>query len=156
MADKPGIQPLNTSSADEQQMQQIREILFGEQQRLTDAQLSRLETRLGDQSDQLRDLFESRLSQALETLRQEMDTHANRQQTALDSLDNALRSLVGKADERITLLDSDLQDPAHRLSQTIAEQATAHDSLAQRSVERETLAELLEQIANRLRMADPK
>jgi hypothetical protein len=137
-------------------MQQIREILFGEQQRLTDAQLSRLEARLGEQSEQLRELFESRISQALETLRQEMDTHANRQQTALDSLDNALRSLLGRADERITLLDSDLQDTAHRLSQTIAEQATAHDALAQRSVERETLAELLEQIASRLRTADPQ
>ena len=116
MADKPGIHPLNHSHADEQQMQQIREILFGEQQRLTDAQLSRLETRLGEQSDQLRELFESRLAQALETLRHEMDVHANRQQTALDSLDNALRALLGKTDERITLLDSDLQDADHRLS----------------------------------------
>jgi hypothetical protein len=153
MADKPGIHPLNRNNADEQQMQQIREILFGDHKRHTDEQLARLEGRLAEQDGQLRELFESRLAQALEALRSEIDTQANRQQLALDSLDNALRALLGKADERITLLDSDLQDSHHRLSQSLAGQADALDALAQRSVEREALAGLLEQMARQLRTA---
>ena len=151
MADKPGQRPLHTDSADEQQMEQIREILFGEQQRQTDAQLSRLEGRIGEQVEQLRGLLESRLAEAHEALRGEIDTHARHQQTALDGLDDALRATLDKTVERITLLDSDLQDTGQRLSRALEEQHAAHDALAQRSVSREDLAALLEQIARQLR-----
>lgn len=154
MEDKSGHRPLRSDNADEQQMEQIREILFGEQQRQTDAALSRLESRLGEQVEQLRGLLDSRLVQAQEALRGEIDTHARRQQTALDSLDNALRALLDKTGDRITMLDSDLQDAGQRLSRMLEEQQAAHAALAHGSVSRDVLAELLEDMARRLRAMD--
>lgn len=135
-------------------MAQIREILFGEQHRQTAQDLARLEAHLGEQERNLRGLLEDRIaavSGAVDALRGELGTQGERQQAALDSVEGALQLLLDKLDQRLTLLDSDLQDGHHRLEQSIGEQAAALERLRQSGVGRAQLADLLEALARQLR-----
>lgn len=140
MEDKPGIRQVGTAaSVDEQNMAQIREILFGEQNRRTSHALNRLDERF------------AALSAAMDALRSDLRTEGERRQAALDGVESALRALLEKFDQRLTLLDSDLQDDRHRLGQSIAEQTAALDRLQQGSVGRAQLADLLESLVGQLR-----
>lgn len=151
MSDKPGVRPLQGNPADEQQMEQIREILFGEQQRDTERRIASLANRIGEQDDALRRLIDERIGAALDALRGELGEQADSQRRGLDGLETALHALLGKTEERLNLLDSDLQDTAQNLRNSISEQAAAHDALAAGSVQRAQLATLLEQMAAQLR-----
>lgn len=147
MADKPGIRQVASDAADENKMEQIREILFGEQTRQTADHLARIESQLGKQDAALRALLDERVDE----LRSHLEAHGAQQRAALDGVESAIRELLGKVDERVTLLDSDLQDAGHRLSQSLDQQAAAHERLLQSSVDRAQLAQLLEGLAQRLR-----
>lgn len=151
MAEKPGFRHIGSASADEQQMAQIREILFGEQQRRIADQLGHIEHRLEEQLGELRTLLDQRVNQARDQLQQDLDKQAMRQQLALDGLDNALRALLQGLDDKIMLVDSDLQDADQRHRQALAEQVAEHERLQQDSVSRRHIAELLEQMARTLR-----
>jgi len=156
MGDKIGFGRVSSESADEQNMAQIREILFGEHNRQTANRIDRIESRLNEQDAALRELLDQRIDKALAGLRRELETQAKQQQAALDHLDGALRTLLGKADQRITLLDSDLQDNAHRLGQSLTEHSQSLDRLQQDNANRSQLAELFEGLARQLRSQSTK
>jgi hypothetical protein len=151
MAEKTGFEQLGSASVDDRQMAQIREILFGEQNRLTANRLSDIEQAIEKQATRLRQSMEQRISQAAEQLRQDLEKQGLRHQASLDGLDNALRGLLQGLDDKITLVDNDLQDNDQRHTRALAEQAEAHDRLAKNSVNRGQLADLLDDIARRLR-----
>ncbi len=154
MTEKTGFRRVSSESADEHNMLQIREILFGEYSRQTEQQLAEVTTRLDEQDRTLRELIDRRVSLAMEALHKDLDKQGTRQQAALDGLDNALRALLSRTDERMTLLDSDLQDVNHAVQKTLAEQTAAQEQLQQDSVARQQLAELLEAMAQQLRRPD--
>jgi len=156
MGDKIGFSRVSSESADEQNMAQIREILFGEHNRQTANRIDRIESRLNEQDAALGDLLDQRIDKALAGLRRELDTQAKQQQAALDGLDGTLRMLLGKTDERINLLDSDLQDTAHRLGQSLTEHSQSLDRLQQDNADRSQLAELFEALAHQLRSPTTK
>jgi len=156
MGDKIGFSRVSSESADEQNMAQIREILFGEHNRQTANRIDRIESRLNEHEAALRELLDQRIDKALAGLRRELETHGKQQQAALDGLDNALRAMLGKADERITLLDSDLQDTARRLDQSLTEHSQSLDRLQQDNADRSQLAELFEGLARQLRSPSTK
>lgn len=147
MAEKPGFRHISSASADEQQMAQIREILFGEQNRRTEGDLKSLGERLDTLDRALRELLDSRITQLSEGFHRELEKQGLRHQASIDGLDNALRGLLRGLDEKIDLVDSDLQDAQHKLKQAIDDHATA-------SVRRAQLADLLEQFAGQLRGGD--
>lgn len=151
MGDKIGFGRVSSSSADEQNMAQIREILFGEQERQTATRIGRIETRVSEQEAALRELLEQRIDKAMAALRQEIETRNGEQRAAIDGLDNELRKISGKTDERLSLLDSDLQDTEHRLGESIKQHTEALDRLQQQQVDRAQLAELFESVARQLR-----
>jgi hypothetical protein len=132
-------------------MAQIREILVGEHNRQTTNRIDRIESRLNEQDAALSEFLNQRIDKALAGLRREVETQGNQQQAALDGLDNALRALLGKTDERITLLDSDLQDTTHRLDRSLKEHSQSLDRLQQDNADRVQLAELFEGLARQLR-----
>jgi len=151
MAEKPGFKHIGSASADEQQMAQIREILFGEQQRRISEQLDGIERRFEEQLADIRALLDQRVNQARDQLHQDLDKQGMRQQAALDGLDNALRAQLQGLDDKIMLVDSDLQEADQRNRQALADQAAEHDRLQQSSASRQHIAELLEQMARTLR-----
>ena len=151
MGDKIGFGRISSSSADEQNMAQIREILFGERERQTATRIGRIETRVSEQEAALRELLEQRIDKAMAALRQEIETRNGKQQAALDGLDKELRERSAKTEERLSLLDSDLQDSEHRLGESIKRHAEALDRLEQQQVDRAQLAELFESVARQLR-----
>ena len=151
MGDKIGFGRVSSTSADEQNMAQIREILFGEQNRQTATRIGQMETRLGEQEAALRELLEQRIDKAMAALRQEIETRNGEQQAALDGLDSALHKLLDKTSERLSLLDSDLQDAEHRLGESLKQHTEALDRLEQNQVDRTQLAELFESFARQLR-----
>ena len=57
MGDKIGFGRVSSTSADEQNLAQIREILFGEQERQTATRIGRIETRVSEQETALRELL---------------------------------------------------------------------------------------------------
>ena len=156
MGDKIGFSRVSSTSADEQHMAQIREILFGEQNRQTENRIGRVESRLSEQDAALRELLDQRIDKALSTLRREFETRDKQQTAARDDLDGLLRALLTKADERITLLDSDLQDNMHQLNQVLAEQSQALEHLQHDKFDRAQLAELFETLARQLRGSPAK
>lgn len=154
MSDKPGFNRVSQVSADEQSMAQIREILFGEQSRHTEQQFDRLEQRLGEQEQALRRLLDERidaLGEHLQALRGDMAEQERRQERALEDLNTTLSALLGRLDERVTVLDSDQQDARHRQQQDSADHSAALDELKRRSAGRDQLADLLELMAGELR-----
>lgn len=156
MSDKPGVSRVSTTSADEQSMAQIREILFGEQTRQTEAHFSRLEVRLSEQERSLKALLDERvgkLTDNLAQLRYELGEQDQRQHSALDELNGTLSALLDKLDERLVLLDSDQQDTKHEQQRAVAEQRAALHDLEQCHIGRQQLAELLESMAGELRQS---
>lgn len=154
MTDKPGLSRVAGASVDEQQMAQIREILFGEQGRQTAQRIGRLEARVGEQEQALRRLVEERLaalSGTLEALRADLGSEGERHRAALDGLETSLRALLDGYDRRLAMLDSDLQDSRQQLEQSIAQHAEALGSLQQTGIGRAQLADILETLARQLR-----
>jgi chromosome segregation ATPase len=151
MGDETVFRQVRSETANEHDLAQIREILFGEQRRQTEQQIAHIETRLREQDETLRRLLDERIQQALDTARRDLDARATKQQTALDALDNALRALLQQTDDRLSVLDSDLQHSNHRLERSVAEQRGALERLQQDSAQRTQLAELLEDLARQLR-----
>ena len=89
MVEKPGFNRVSQESADERSMAQIREILFGEHTRHTEAQFERLEARLGEQEQALKTLLDQRitgLGENLRQLRDDLDGQDRRQDAALSDL----------------------------------------------------------------------
>ena len=156
MTEKIGFSRIRNSSTDEQDMAQIREILFGEQTRQADNRMARIESLLSAQDTALRDLLDMRIDRAAKALRDELGNQGRRQETALDAVDAELRALLQKNDERLTLLDSDLQDARQRADRSIDEYARSLDQLQQDSVDRSQLAELFEGLAQQLRKTSGK
>ncbi len=159
MVEKSGFNRVSQESADERSMAQIREILFGEQSRHNEQQFARLEARLGEQEQALKNLLDQRiddLSQNLQQLRDELDGQDQRQGAALDELHTTLSGLLNRLDERLTVLDSDQQDARHLQQQTAADQAAALESLERRNIGRTQLADLLEAMAGELRQSPDK
>lgn len=154
MPDTPGSRRVSANPADEQSLAQIREILFGEQARQTSQQLTQLETHLGEQERALRTLLDQRIaavSEAVEALRGDLGDQDERQVAALIGVEGALHALLDSLDNRLTLLDSDLQDSHQRLEGAVADQATALHSLQQTGLGRGQLADMLESIVRQLR-----
>lgn len=154
MNDKPGTSRVPSVDSEDQSMAQIREILFGEQSRHTEQQFAQLETRLDEQSERLQRLLEQRvneLARNLDALRADAEVRDQRQGAALDGLDTALRALLGRLDDRLTMLDSDQHENNQRLQQTATAHAAAIEQLNNDSVGREQLAALLEAMASQLR-----
>ena len=156
MTEKIGFGRLRNSSTDEQDMAQIREILFGEQTRQADNRMARIESLLSAQDTALRDLLDMRIDRAAKALRDELGNQGRRQETALDAVDAELRALLQRNDERLTLLDSDLQDARQQADRSIDEYARSLDQLQQDSVDRSQLAELFEGLAQQLRKTSGK
>lgn len=151
MAEKTDFEQPGGASVDDRQMAQVREILFGEQTRQMANRLSDVEQAIENQATRLRQSMEQRISQAVEQLRQDLEKQGMRHQASLDGLDNALRGLLQGLDDKINLVDSDLQDNDQRHTRALADQAEAHQRLAKASVDREQLADLLDGMARRLR-----
>ena len=150
-AEKLGLGRISSSSADEQHMAQIREILFGEQTRQAENRMARIESLLSAQDTALRELLDIRIDRATTELRDELGHQGKRQAVALDALDAEMRAMLNATDERLTLLDSDLQDARHQADRSFAEQAQSLDTLQQESVDRSQLAALFEGLAQQLR-----
>ena len=129
IAGKLGVGKVSGSGADEKDMARIREILFGEQTRESNNRMARIESLLSAQDTALRELLDMRIERAAKELREELGNHERRQETALDALHTELLTRLKNTDERLSLLDSDLQD----------------------TVDRAQLAELFESLARQLR-----
>lgn len=154
MADEPGIRRVGSGASDVQQMAQIRELLFGEQQRRTGDHLARLDARIAEQDTALRALLDERvaeLTRLADALRDGLAQQQRNQQAGLDAVESTLRSLLTQLDERVTLLDGDLHATAARLGDSLDRQAAAQEHLARASVDRAQLADLLEGVARHLR-----
>lgn len=153
MSEKTGFRQVRGESSDEHDMAQIRELLFGEHSRQTSRQLEQFEVRIREQEQALRRLLDQRLDQRLtdatQALRDDLDQQSRRQQANLDGLDTALRALFAKTDERVTLVDSELQAS----TQVLNELALSVERLQQGHVGRVHLAEMLEAMAQRLRQS---
>jgi len=156
VADNLGMGGVGGSAADEQHMAQIREILFGEQTRQADNRMARIESLLSAQDTALRELLDMRIDRATEELRDELGNQGRHQATALDALDAELRALLLTTGERLTLLDSDLQDAHHQTDRSLAEHARSLEQLRHDSIERSQLASLFESLAEQLRKTDEK
>lgn len=149
--EKLGFGRVKNGSADEKDMAQIREILFGEQNRQSANRMARIESMLSAQDTALRELLESRIDRAVKELLAELGSLGKHQATELDAVDAELRALLKKTDERLTLMDSDLQDARHQADHSLAEHTRSLDQLRQDSVERTQLAALFEGLARQLR-----
>lgn len=149
--EKLGFGRVKNGSADEKDMAQIREILFGEQNRQSANRMARIESMLSAQDSALRELLESRINRAVKELLDELGSLGRHQATELDAVDAELRAMLKKTDERLTSLDSDLQDARHQADQSLAEHTRSLDQLRQDSIERTQLAALLESLAQQLR-----
>jgi hypothetical protein len=149
-----GSQTQREDPDDDQQMAQIREILFGAESRRVSERLDQIERRLEQQVSALEAATDRRLTQTREQLHADIDKQGLRHQAALDGLDNALRALVQGLDDKLSLVDSDLQDLAQRQRQAMEQQLEEQRELARRSVSRAELAGLLEQFAGLLRRDD--
>jgi hypothetical protein len=156
MTGKLGFGGVGNSSADEQQMAQIREILFGEQTRQANNRMARIESLLSAQDTALRELLDIRIGRATKELREELGNQGKRQSTELDAVDAELRALLHSTDERLMLLDSDLQNARHQADRSLDEHARSLDRLRQDGVDRSQLAELFEGIAQQLRKTSGK
>lgn len=136
---------------EDRQMAQIREILFGAESRRVADRIEQLERRLAQQAESIEALLDRRLAQTREQLHADIDKQGQRHQAVIDGLDNALRALVRGVDDKLSLVDSDVQDLAHGLRQAIETQGEAQRALERQSVDRAELAGLLEQFAGLLR-----
>ena len=85
-------------------MAQIREILFGEQERQTASRIGRIETRVSEQEAALRELLEQRIDKAMAALRQEIETRNGKQQAALDGLELARRIRAGASPPAVVVM----------------------------------------------------
>ncbi len=154
MADTPELTRIGSAAAEDKDLAQIREILFGEQGRRIGERLATLDARLGQHESELRSALDEQRSgfeRAFAELEERLHAQQVSQQAALDGLEATLRGLLEQADGRLTRLDSDLQDATHRLLQSLEQQAAEQERLQQASLGREQLAELLEGMARRLR-----
>lgn len=156
ITEKIGFGGASNSAADEQDMARIREILFGDQTRQADNRMARIESLLSAQDTALRELLDMRIDRAAKALRDELGNQGRRQETALDAVDAELRALLRKNDERLTLLDSDLQDARQQADRSLDEYARSLDQLQQDSVDRSQLAALFEGLAQQLRKTPGK
>ena len=116
MSEKTGVHQVRRESTDEQDMAQIRELLFGEHSRQTSRRLEEIAARLNAQ-------------------------------------EQALRALVAQTDERVTLIDSELQESNTSLRHAIDALAQDLERMQQGSVNRIHFAELLETMARQLRQS---
>ncbi len=151
MTENTGITRVRADAADESSMQQIREILFGEQRRLTAEHLARIESRLSEQDAALRGLLEERIGSAVQGLQETLASEGERQRAALGDLDQALRSLLLDLEQRLRKVDDDLQDSHDHLRQSLAARDEALEALQQHGVSRTQLADALESLARQLR-----
>jgi chromosome segregation ATPase len=157
MADKPELTRIGGAATEDKDLAQIREILFGEHSRRIAERLALLDARLDGQESDLRRALEEQLrafERAAADLEARLNAQEARQQAALDGLETLLRGLLDQAGDRLTRLDSDLQDASHRLMQSLEQQAAEHARLQQASVGRAQLAALLEGLARQLRDQD--
>lgn len=136
IAGKLGVGQVSSSAGDEKDMARIREILFGEQSREANNRMARIESLLSAQDTALRELLDMRIERAAKELRDELGSHDRRQATALDALHAELLARLKNTDERLSLLDSDLQDTRYQ---------------ADHAVDRAQLAALFETMARQLR-----
>jgi len=149
--EKLGFGRVKNGSADEKDMAQVREILFGEQNRQSANRMARIESMLSAQDTALREHLESRIERAVKELLDELGSLGRHQATALDAVDAELRALLKKTDERLASLDSDLQDARHQADNSRAEYTQSLDQLRQDRIERTQLAGLFESLARQLR-----
>jgi len=151
MAEKIGFDRVGGSSTEEQDLGQIREILFGDQHRQTTGRLARIEARLGEQESILRDLIGAQIDKAVQQLRDELGHQEQRQASALDDIETALRTELQKTAERLALLDSDIQDTGHQTTEALAGLTRSLERLRHDSVDRDGLATVFEGLAQQLR-----
>jgi len=146
---KLGVGQASHPSVDEKDMAQIREILFGEQTREANNRIARIESLLSAQDKALRELLDVHVERATTQLREELGNRDRRQTTALDALHAELNALLQKTDERLTLLDSDLQESRQQTDRSL-------DQFQKDSVDRSQLADLFESLAGQLRKTSEK
>jgi uncharacterized protein YicC (UPF0701 family) len=151
MTEDTRITRIRADSADESSLQQIREILFGEDRRLTAEHLARIESRLNEQDAALRRLLQERIGSAVQGLQETLVREGERQRAALGDLDQALRSQLLDLEQRLRRVDEDRQDGHDHLRQSLAARDETLDALQQQSVSRMQLADVLESLAQQLR-----
>lgn len=178
MSEQP--ENIHTEVAGDQNVDKIREILFGTHIRDYEQRFAQLEKRLVAENEKLGEFVEKRLTGIATATQRELSGLAEKIGEQQNSLAEAreqsraqLESLSHQIGERINDLDDVLGKETHALRNEIneqhnemlelvqktrvgLEQALAHrgDRLQQDKVQREDLAELLSQLAGRLRQ-DP-
>ena len=153
---KLGVGQVSNSSADEKDMARIREILLGEQTREANNRIARIESLLSAQDKALRELLDMRIERATKQVLDELGNRDRRQTTALDALHAELHAQLQNTDERLTLMDSDLQDARHQADRSLEQYARSLDQLQKDSVDRSQLADLFEELAGQLRKTSDK
>jgi hypothetical protein len=156
MAEKIGIGRVSSAPADEEDMARIREILFGDQTRESSNRMARIESLLSAQDTALRELLDMRIARATKELHDELSNRDRRQAAALDALDAEFRARSQANDERLTLLDGELQDARHQVEQSLGEVAGSLNNLQQDNIDRAQLAEMFEGLAQHLRKTPAK
>ena len=144
---KPASNDANIVSGNADSMEQIRELLFGEQQRSNEAHLQRADSRI----DELRKHTQETLGEAEQRLNSRLEQLNNdnkdNQQDLQAELREGLQSLQQQLEQRIddlqTLLQSEQAELARQLG---AEQ----DRLQTDKVNRSQMAQLLKQLATQL------
>jgi hypothetical protein len=141
---------------------QIRDIIFGPQKREYDqrfdmilAELRRLEKESREQAEEMRGSLESRITAGLGSLEKEIRQIASKLQLEASTLRNEIGQSEKKSESAVadarSNFKSELRLTAERLSQELEAGASA---ARERDVSKEGLAEILEELAMKLKGID--
>jgi len=153
-----------------QNVDQIRDILFGPQIRELEKSIARLEERLAKETSDLRSTFKQRLDALESFAKEEIEDEREARGSALDKLGRELASLTKDTDKRLTKLDEQARAARKELRKLVLEQSkklgdeiqSTHDSLAEAvntqvaelradKADREALAALFTEVALRIK-----
>ena len=106
---------------DPDQVDKIRDILFGGQMRTFEQRFGQFDERIGQETSRLRDEMNQRNSAIEALLRKELSSLGERLQQERSSRDDALAALSDRLDQRITGLDAHLDALNERVAREFSE-----------------------------------
>lgn len=148
---KPASNDADIAAANGDSMEQIRELLFGQQQRLTDERLQHTDARIESlRQEALQQLSE--VEQGLNDRLQRLDTDSgDRLDTLATELRQGIATLQQQMEQRLDDLQTLLQSEATEQARQLGEE---QDRLQKNKVDRQQIARLLTQLAQQIQDND--
>jgi hypothetical protein len=157
IAAEPGAIEAGTPAPTLDALSQVRDLLFGEQERATDQRFQILEDRLNQALQSL----QAQLSEQLTSLKAELDATFAQHAEQLQSLESGLREEREETARQLEAARTELADQIRAASDTLTEQLAderaarervdeAAANLAESKVDRTTLAALFAEMASRV------